>query len=71
MNQFWMVWNPANNQPRYRHTTEADATTEAERLAREHPGDVFVVLEAVAARKCDNMLRANLRQGEFNDEIPF
>ena len=50
--QFWMVHGdgPTN----YRHASRASAVTEAERLARVHPGQIFVVLEAVeAVRKVD------------------
>lgn len=71
MKQFWFVWNEFGQAPRFKHETEQLATNEAERLARENPGSVFIVLEAVAARKCDNMLRADLRGGQFNDDVPF
>ncbi len=66
-NQFWMVWNPARNQPTHRHASEQSAITEAERLARLNRGEQFYVLEAVALRIADDMTRVDLRR----DEIPF
>ena len=44
MRQFWMVWNVGGNAPRHQHEYEHLAITEAERLARAHPGEAFVVL---------------------------
>jgi len=72
--QFWMVWNPDGNPPKYRHDTEAAAETEAERLARLNPGSRFFVLEAVGLRCVDNMHRIDLRKPlsvEQSDDIPF
>ncbi|BBL69728.1 hypothetical protein [Methylogaea oryzae] len=64
---FWIVWNPEGRNPRFRHTTEPSAIGEAERLAREHPGQMFIVLEAKAARLVDDMIRTT-----FDDlNIPF
>lgn len=66
---FWVVWNPDQNAPRYRHASEVAAIGEAERLARMNPGQRFFVLEAIALRSVDSMQRVNLR--EPHDEIPF
>ncbi len=65
---FWLVWNPNNRNPTHRHSSEASATSEAERLARLHPGETFVVLESVCARRVDDMLRLDMRQDR---EVPF
>lgn len=65
---FWFVWNTNGRNPTYRHTSEASATSEAERLARLHPGETFVVLESVCARRVDDMLRIEMRQ---DSEVPF
>jgi hypothetical protein len=47
--EFWLVWSPSGMRPpTYRHTTEAAARTEAERLARLRPGAEFFVLRAEA-----------------------
>lgn len=54
MKRFYVVWrdpSPAcmfNNNPAKRHATYADATAEAERLAKVHPGARFYVLQAKA-----------------------
>lgn len=65
---FWMVWNHDGRAPTYRHASLDSAVREAERLAREHAGETFVVLEAVEARRVDDMLRLKLT----NDaDIPF
>lgn len=69
--QFWMVWNPNRNPPAYRHTSQAAAEAEAERLARLNPGEHFIVLEAVSARVVDNMHRIDMRNGGMDDGIPF
>lgn len=45
--QFWMVWNPHRDPPKHRHESPQQAKVEAERLAREHPGNRFYVLQAV------------------------
>jgi hypothetical protein len=71
--QFWMIWNPEGNMPRFCHDTEAAAETEAERLARLNPGQSFYILEAVQRYRVDSLQRMHLRpqQPEFADDIPF
>lgn len=44
---FWFVWTKTGRVPRYAHDTLEAAETEAERLARQHPGKKFIVLQAV------------------------
>lgn len=44
---FWFVWTKTGHMPRKAHDTLAQATAEAARLARIHPGKKFIVLEAV------------------------
>ena len=53
INRFWMVWNPHGRSPTYRHESRESANKEAQRLARDNPGQVFVVLKAVGAFKSD------------------
>lgn len=65
---FWFVWNPDGRSPSYKHPSEAAAVGEAERLARLHPGNTFVVLESICARRVDNMLCIDMRS---NSDIPF
>jgi hypothetical protein len=44
--RFWMVWNPGNRAPTVKHKSGPAARKEAERLALQHPGQEFVVLES-------------------------
>ena len=43
-NQFWLVWNPNGRSPVMQHLTAESAETEAKRLARMSPGQLFFVL---------------------------
>lgn len=45
---FFMVWTKRGWAPRKQHATRAAAEAEAARLAGLHPGQKFIVLEAVA-----------------------
>lgn len=64
---FWMVWNPARNPPSFKHESLIAATNEAERLARIHPGQTFVVLEAKTARRVNEPMQVI----RFEHQIPF
>lgn len=67
---FWLVWSPTGaTPPKFRHPSEQSAAEEAERLAITHPGQLFVVLESIAARRVDNMQRTTYTGG--SNEIPF
>ncbi|QCP50176.1 hypothetical protein FAZ95_13900 [Trinickia violacea] len=69
-NAFWLVWSPTGARPpKHRHLSERSAIQEAERLAREHPGELFVVLEAIASRRVDAMVRTTFINGSAG--IPF
>lgn len=46
-NKFWMVLGTGT--PTYRHHSADSARNEAERLARQFPGETFVVLESIAS----------------------
>ncbi len=65
MNVYYMVMG--NDKPNFKHTTLISAKNEAERLARLHPGQIFIVLQAVgSAVVCD------IKWEEFDsDEVPF
>lgn len=66
---FWLIWSPTGpTSPKFRHGSEQSATEEAERLARQHHGQLFVVLEAKAARRVDDMVRTTFID---ESEIPF
>ena len=45
---FWMVWNPNGYQPTVKHSSFYEAEREAERLAKQHEDELFIVLKAVA-----------------------
>lgn len=45
--QFYVVWNPAAGPPSMRHPSEGEARREAERLARAHPMQEFLILRSV------------------------
>ena len=45
MKRFWLVWNHNGGVPTVQHETAQSAKTEAERLARNNPGQQFHVLE--------------------------
>ena len=74
---FWMVYGIGQREPAYRHEDYDSAAREASRLARNHPGTAFVVLEAITAViKSDLIMRryrAPLGVGntEGSDDIPF
>jgi len=51
--KFWMIWNPGNMQPRVQHESLESAKLEAERLARKHPGEDYIVLESVGKARCE------------------
>lgn len=67
---FWMVWNwnAGGFPPRCKHDTRQSAEIEAERLARECRGNTFVVLEAVCARRADDLIRIDF---DHDSDIPF
>lgn len=65
---FWFVWNPAGRAPQHQHASKHGAISEAERLARNNPGETFIVLESVCARTVDGMQRIDLSPEQ---EYPF
>ena len=66
---FWMVWCPTGDIPRYRHDSEDSAHREAQRLSRDKPGRVFVVLQSVSAYQAKDLQVIDLRPP--SDTIPF
>lgn len=46
--QFWLVWREGNQWPKIKHPSEEPARAEAERLAGQHPGELFHVMKSVA-----------------------
>lgn len=69
--RYWLVWNPQTARTSFKHPTEHSATTEAERLARLNPGEMFVVLTPVSARKVDDMQIIKFGPTPPSSEPPF
>ena len=65
-NAFYVVWNPDNGPPRFRHEFEWQATREAERLAASNPGQKFYVLGAISVSENRTVVTTQLRQA-----LPF
>ena len=68
MGRFWLVWNPAGRSPSHRHKSIEDAVKEAERLARQEPGQRFIVLEAL--RMCQ-VPELPIKWSELEEPLPF
>lgn len=67
--RFWMVWREGSPTTKFRHYTRANAEIEAERLARQCPGETFYVLKSVAALASEPQPVKKLKL--IKDEIPF
>ena len=67
---YYLVWNPQTGYIKHKHKYSSSAKTEAERLARQHQGQEFVVLKAVASCKVDNLHWAEMSDNA-DDFIPF
>lgn len=70
MSGFWVVWNPDGNNPRRRHTSIVAAVSEAERLAQQAPGEVFIVLESVCSKRVINTETTDLVPTD-DQRLPF
>ncbi|KQS81726.1 hypothetical protein ASG32_02965 [Methylobacterium sp. Leaf361] len=78
---YWLVHGAGPTH--YRHETKLSAIREAERLARENPGQAFVVLETVEAIRLVEFERHSFglepdpeamprsRVSRLGDDIPF
>lgn len=69
MYEFWLVWRNGGGAPTKKHTSQASARKEAERLARANPGAEFVVLRSEGVcRRVDVQWEIPLLTG---DELPI
>ncbi len=67
---FWMVHGIGQRAPAFAHPQRFLAEAEARRLARAHPGIVFVVLETVSAVIARDIEVVTYKR-EVDDGIPF
>ncbi len=68
----WFVWNPKGNVPKFLHSSEHAARVEAERLARQAPGETFMVLMSVAeCTKVDVSWKDHDGKDFDEEQIPF
>lgn len=69
----YFVWNPDRREPNYRHDTVNSALVEAERLARAHPGQQFIVLKVLGAAIVEKPVAFKWAPGceTMEQEIPF
>ena len=67
--EFWILWNPNGYRaPKFKHYNFESADTEAKRLAREHPDNIFYVLHSVSG----HILRSpEPDKIQFYEEPPF
>ncbi len=63
---FWLVWNESGHAPTFKHDSEESARREAERLARNNPGQQFHVLQVVGT--CQHKA---VEWHEYEYEPPF
>lgn len=69
---FWMVHAINGGPPTCRHDSRVSAEREAKRLARNNPGTVFAILEAVGAVVKDDLQTVVFRAAPLDDrDIPF
>lgn len=74
MPKFWMVYGHGQREPTRRHTAFRLASDEAKRLAAQHPGITFTVLEAMQAFKAEKprIVSIDVRESDdADDQIPF
>jgi len=68
----WFVWNPNGRVPHFEHSTTRNARLEAERLARQNPGQKFLVLQSVCEVVKDDVVWVeHEKPKEEQCEIPF
>ncbi len=68
--KFWMVYGVGQRSPTCRHWSEYCAKNEALRLAKQHPGIEFVVLEATSA-VASKPLIIEFEVAVGDDDLPF
>lgn len=68
----YYVWNPDAERPTFQHNDALKAIAEAERLARNHPGQEFIVLHALGSAMTIQPGKFNPAPGvDIDNHIPF
>lgn len=67
---FWCVWADGGGTPTVKHSGYEDARREAQRLARNNPGQRFVVLAAAVAFVKRDVDEVRFEPGLYMD-LPF
>lgn len=65
---YWMV-HGSQGPPTYKHVSLQSARQEAERMAKLYPGELFVILESIAAVEKFDVLW--MEPGDDGCDIPF
>lgn len=72
---FWCVWCDGGGSPTVKHADFARAKAEAQRLARNNPGQRFVVLAAALAYQKRDLDEVSFvkdpHDWTLDDEVPF
>ena len=73
--RFWMVYNtsPNGRAPTYPHQSRDAADREAQRLARENPGQCFIVLKSMGGFLAErpDVQQIKIVDNDHFDDIPF
>lgn len=69
--QFWCVWEPHYGTPTVKHCSKDVAIKEARRLATEHPGRIFYLMQAMASYQKTDVAVTELDPPRDGAEIPF
>ena len=67
MNKFWVIWKDGGGVPTFRHVKQDSVRAEAERLARQFPGQIFHVLECIDSCRTNDVIW----ESERNSAVPF
>ena len=67
---FWLVWSNDGYPPKFQHDSPDGAEREAQRLAREKPGQYFYVLEPIS-RSVKSDVETVRFTGDPDDQVPF
>lgn len=71
IDKFWLVWRAGSPMTKFRHFEKQSAVGEAERLARQNPGETFYVLKTTAAVEAELPPVTHYKLTKESDELPF